>query len=52
MVEIDLTKLFEVEHDDNFAMTPEQVKINLQRKLTRWELEYKLRNLEKREEEA
>jgi hypothetical protein len=51
MTEIDLNKLYEVEHDEDFSMTPEQFENNLARKITRLDIMAKLYNINPREDE-
>ena len=35
MTEIDMSKLYEVDHSEDYSMTPEQFRLNLARKITR-----------------
>jgi hypothetical protein len=52
MTEIDLDKLYEFEHSEDFSMTPEQFKMNLLRKITRLDIMSKFYNHKPCEEEA
>ena len=47
-----MSKLYEVEHDENFSMTPEQFKLNLARKITRLNIMSRLHKIDPCEEEV
>jgi hypothetical protein len=51
MREIDLDKLYEFEHNEDYSMTPEQVRLNLAKKFTRLDIMEKLHNIKPQEDD-